>query len=80
MVFSMIMCAMLNYGDKIMVKQCEICDKKSLRAKKISFSNKHHIYKQKPNLQPMKIEINGTVKKVLVCTSCIKANKVRKVV
>ncbi len=63
-----------------MVKQCEICDKKSLRAKKVSFSNKHHIYKQKPNLHTVKAEINGTVKKVQVCTSCIKANKVKKVI
>lgn len=63
-----------------MVKQCELCEKKALRAKKVSFSNKHHIYKQKPNLHTVKTEVNGTVKKVKACTSCIKANKIKKVI
>ena len=29
-----------------------------------------------PNLQRIKITLNGTVQRALVCTSCIKANKV----
>jgi len=63
-----------------MAKQCEICSKKALKAKKISFSNKHHTYKQQPNLHTVKVEINGTVKRIQACTSCLKANKVRKVI
>jgi len=63
-----------------MAKYCEICDKKPMRAKKLCFSHKHHIYKQRPNLHTVKADINGSVKKVQVCTSCIKANKVKKVV
>ena len=63
-----------------MAKHCEICDKQALKANKVSFSNKHYTYRQQPNLQTMKAEINGSVKKIHVCTSCIKANKVKKVV
>ena len=63
-----------------MSKQCDICQKKPLKANKVSFSNKHHAYKQEPNLQPVKAKINGIVKKLKVCTSCIKANKVQKAV
>ncbi len=63
-----------------MSKQCDICGKTPLKAKKLSFSHKHHIYRQEPNLQPMKAVINGTVKKIKVCTSCIKANKVQRAV
>jgi len=63
-----------------MSKQCDICKKTSLKANKVSFSNKHYAYRQEPNLQPMKVNINGTVKKIKVCTSCIKANKVQKAV
>jgi len=62
-----------------MPRHCEVCNKKALRAKKVSFSNKHHTYKQQPNLQTVKVEINGVVKRARVCTSCIKANKVKKV-
>ncbi len=61
-----------------MPRHCEVCNKQALRAKKVSFSNKHHTYKQQPNLQTVKAEINGTVKRVKVCASCIKANKVKK--
>lgn len=63
-----------------MSKICDICQKKPLKANKVSFSNKHHAYKQEPNLQPVKAKINGIVKKLKVCTSCIKANKVQKAV
>ena len=31
-----------------------------------------------PNLQRIKIILNGTVRRALVCTSCIQANKVTK--
>ncbi|MEI8389266.1 MAG: 50S ribosomal protein L28 [bacterium] len=63
-----------------MSKQCDICQKKPLKANKVSFSNKHYAYKQEPNLQPVKANINGIVKKLKVCTSCIKANKVQKAI
>jgi len=63
-----------------MSKQCDICQKKPLKANKVSFSHKHFIYRQEPNLQPVKAMIGGTVKKIKACTSCIKANKVRRAV
>jgi large subunit ribosomal protein L28 len=63
-----------------MSRQCEICGKKPLKAAKRSFSNKSHTYKQIPNLQSIRIVLNGQVKKVNVCTSCIRANKVQKAV
>lgn len=62
-----------------MSRICDVCGKKPLKAHKISFSHKAHVYRQAPNLQPVKANVNGTVKKLKVCTSCIKANKVQKV-
>ncbi len=63
-----------------MAKHCEICSKQALKANKVSFSNKHHAYRQQPNLQTVKANVNGSVKKVKICTSCLKANKIQKVV
>lgn len=63
-----------------MAKHCETCQKQANKANKVSFSNKHHTYRQQPNLQTVKVEINGSVKKIKICTSCLKANKVKKVV
>jgi large subunit ribosomal protein L28 len=33
----------------------------------------------KPNLQKIKAEIDGSVKRITVCTKCLKAGKVKKV-
>ena len=47
--------------------ECEICGKKSLKAAKISFSHKQNVHRQFPNLQTVKVNQNGTVKKIKVC-------------
>lgn len=60
--------------------QCDVCGKKSLKAAKISFSHKQNVHRQLPNLQSVKVKIDGTVKKLKVCTSCIRAGKVQKAV
>lgn len=63
-----------------MSKECAICGKVANKANKISFSHKANVHRQTPNLQSVKAVVDGQVKKVKVCTSCIKANKVKKVV
>lgn len=63
-----------------MSKQCEVCGKTPLKAAKRSFSNKANVYRQTPNLQSVKIIVNGVAKKAKVCTSCIRANKIKKAV
>lgn len=60
--------------------QCDVCGKKSLKAAKISFSHKQNVHRQLPNLQSVKVNVNGTVKKMSVCTSCLKAGKVQRAV
>lgn len=61
-----------------MAKCCEICGKAPRKAAKRSFSNKQDVYTQEPNLQSVKAVVNGSVKRIRVCTSCIKAGKVQK--
>lgn len=58
---------------------CECCGKKPIKAAKLSFSHKANVYRQSPNLQSVKVKLNGTVKRMKVCTSCIRAGKVTKV-
>lgn len=62
-----------------MSKQCEICGKTPLKAASISFSHKQNVYRQSPNLQSVKTVVNGTTKRINVCTSCLRAGKVVKV-
>lgn len=61
-----------------MSRECEICGKKPLKAAKLTFSHKQNVHRQAPNLQSVKVNINGTVKTVKVCTSCLKSRKVSK--
>lgn len=63
-----------------MSKQCDVCGKKSIKAAKLTFSHKQVVHRQAPNLQSVKINDNGTVKRINVCTSCLKANKVQKAI
>ncbi len=63
-----------------MSRQCEICGKTPLKAASLTFSHKQNVKRQAPNLQSVKTRINGTVKTIKVCTSCIKAGKVTKAV
>ena len=61
-----------------MSKQCEICGKKPIKAAKLTFSHKQNVHTQEPNLQNDKADVNGSAKKIRVCTSCLKAGKVQK--
>ena len=72
-----------------MSKQCEVCGKKPIKAAKLTFSHKQIVHTQEPNLQSVKVCVNGTTKrikvngqtkKMTVCTSCLKAGKVQKAV
>lgn len=63
-----------------MSRQCEICGKKPLKSASLTFSHKQNVKRQAPNLQSVKTNINGTVKTIKICTSCLKANKVQKAI
>jgi len=61
-----------------MAKHCEVCGKSALKSSKLTFSHKQNINHQQPNLQTIRVDVNGVVKKMDVCTSCIRAGKVKK--
>ncbi|MDP8256595.1 MAG: 50S ribosomal protein L28 [Candidatus Alcyoniella australis] len=63
-----------------MSRVCEICGKGRLVGYNISHSHIKTKKVQLPNLQRIRIVQDGTVKRVRVCTSCIKAGKVQKAV
>ncbi len=63
-----------------MSRQCEKCGKTPLKSAKLTFSHKQNVHRQSPNLQTVRVVENGVVKKMKVCSSCLKANKVQKAV
>ena len=63
-----------------MSKKCEVCGKTPIKAAKLTFSHKQIPNRQTPNLQEIRVNVNGQTKKMTVCTSCLRAGKVQKAV
>lgn len=61
-----------------MSKVCDICGKAPISGHNVSHSHKLTNRRWLPNLQKIKIKIEGEVKTKRVCTSCIKSGKVEK--
>ena len=59
-----------------MSKKCEICGKGQVSGNTVSHSNIHTRRKWNLNIQTVRVNENGTVRKINVCTRCIKSNKV----
>lgn len=62
-----------------MARRCVVCGKQPRTGYRVSHS--HHKTKRwfNPNLQRVRAMIGGTAKRVMVCTSCLKAGKVKRV-
>ncbi len=61
-----------------MPKQCYVCEKKPLFGNTISHAHNVRSRKFNPNLQSVKIMEKGTIKRVKVCTRCLRSGKVQK--
>lgn len=58
--------------------KCYICDKGPQSGHNVSNSMRATKRKWKPNLQRVRALVDGRPKRIHVCTSCLKAGKVRK--
>ncbi|MCL6626670.1 MAG: 50S ribosomal protein L28 [Alicyclobacillus herbarius] len=63
-----------------MARRCEICGKQPQTGHSISHS--HILNKRRwiPNIQVVRANVNGTVKRIRVCTRCLKAGKVNRAI
>ena len=64
--------------------KCEICEKTLSHGNKISIARSHVSRRAtrtfKPNLRTVKANVNGTPKKMKVCTRCLKSGKVERAI
>jgi large subunit ribosomal protein L28 len=63
-----------------MAAKCDICGKGPVTGNSISHSHRKTKRRWEPNLHSMKASISGSLRRVRVCSSCLKAGKVTKVV
>lgn len=59
---------------------CDICGKRPWFGKQLSHSHRRSSRRWNPNIQRVRALVDGRVRRLHVCTSCIKAGKVTKVV
>lgn len=63
-----------------MSKICYVCGKGPRSGNTVSHAHNKRRRRFLPNLQSVRVRDNSGVKRVRVCASCIRANKVRKAV
>jgi large subunit ribosomal protein L28 len=61
-----------------MSRVCEICGKKTVYGHNISHAHNVTNRKWSPNLQRVRAVVDGKVKRMRVCASCIKQGRVHK--
>ena len=61
-----------------MAKVCDICGKGPATGNNVSHANNKSRRRWLPNLQNIRVLINGVAKRVKVCTTCIRSGKIQK--
>jgi large subunit ribosomal protein L28 len=61
-----------------MARICEICGKHPSVGNNVSHSNNKTKRRWLPNLQRVRAKVGGTVKRIRVCTRCIRSGLVQK--
>ena len=61
-----------------MAKVCDICGKKPQYGNNVSHANNRTRRRWEPNLQRVRAKVDGGVKRIRVCTQCIKSDRVEK--
>jgi large subunit ribosomal protein L28 len=61
-----------------MSKKCELCGKSPVVGRQRSHANNVSARRFEPNLQKVRAMINGGIRRIRVCTRCLRSNKVVK--
>jgi large subunit ribosomal protein L28 len=61
-----------------MANRCTVCGKGPQFGNRVSHANNRSRRRFEPNLQRVRAIISGTVRRIRVCTRCLKAGKVQK--
>ena len=61
-----------------MSRVCNICGKRPQYGNNVSHANNKSRRRFDPNIQSVRARVDGTVRRIQVCASCIRAGKVQK--
>jgi len=63
-----------------MSRKCAVCGKGQVSGNTVSHSNHHTKRKWNANIQSVKVSEGGTIKRLNVCTSCLRSGKVTRAI
>ncbi|ABW18982.1 50S ribosomal protein L28 [Alkaliphilus oremlandii] len=61
-----------------MARVCEVCAKGKVSGNVVSHSNRHNRRTWEPNLRRVRAIVNGTAKRINVCTRCLRSGRVER--
>ena len=61
-----------------MARTCDVCGKGPSVGNNVSHANNRTKRLWRPNLQRVRANLNGSVRRILACTQCIRSGKVLK--
>lgn len=59
---------------------CEICGKGEVAGSNVSHSNRHTKRSWKPNIQRVRAVVEGSTRRVNVCTRCLRSGKITRAI
>ncbi|MDN5353167.1 MAG: large subunit ribosomal protein [Clostridiales bacterium] len=61
-----------------MANVCSVCGKGKVSGNTVSHANNHNRRTWSPNLRSVKANVNGTTKRIKVCSRCLRTGKVER--
>jgi len=59
-------------------RECSVCGKKRISGNNVSHANNKSRRVFRPNLQKVRVIVNTASKRMMVCTRCLRSNRVQK--
>lgn len=63
-----------------MAKVCTVCGKGKMSGNTVSHANNHNRRTWSPNLRKVKAVVNGSPKRIMVCSRCLRSGKVERAI
>jgi len=61
-----------------MARVCAVCAKGPVTGNNVSHANNRTKRRWYPNLQTVRVSVDGAIKRIRVCTQCLKSNRIKK--
>src|SRR5687767_6070542 len=65
-------------GMELMARVCTVCGKGPVTGNNVSHANNRTKRRWYPNLQTVRVLVDGAPKRIRVCTQCLKSNRIKK--